>query len=164
MKKVISAMAVASAAALAVVGIGVGSAGAHNSGLSYDCFTVSAAYTNFPSTGVNSATLTVNGVAHDFSWTGPSFPASVDFVSHSGDPDVVVSSVYSSTSDDFHGEDSATFPADSCAPVTPPTTVPTTVPTTPTTTVPINVAPADATRPATVVAAAAVVATPAFTG
>jgi hypothetical protein len=156
MKKIVPVIAAASAAALAVLGIGVGGASAHDSGLSYDCFTVSAAYTNFPSTGVNSATVTVNGDAHDFTWTGPSFDAHVDFVSHSGDPDVVVTSVYSATADGFDGQDSATFPADDCAPAPPTTTI-----TPPTTTVPTEVSPSVAVR---AVAAEAVVAAPAFTG
>ena len=95
MKKVFSAIAVLAATTVATLGITVGSASADNATLSYDCFTVTAHYTDF-STGANTATITINGVAHDVSFTGKNGSATVPFVSHSGDPDVAVSTTFTS--------------------------------------------------------------------
>jgi hypothetical protein len=165
MKKTVSAFALITAVALGTIGLTIGSASAHDASLKYDCFTVTATFTNFatnpPGTGANTATVTVNGAASNFSWTTKDFVATVPFVSHSGDPDVVVKVA-------FHGLDgntdstSQTFPADSC-------TAPAVITVPPTTTIPTNVSPAVVTRtpaPAAAPAAAAeaVVASPAFTG
>jgi hypothetical protein len=160
MKKLFSALAALGAMTVVTLGLTAGVASAHNATLNYDCFTVRANYTNF-SAGANTATITINGIAHDVSFTGPNGSASVPFVSHSGDPDIHVSTTFIS-GDGLPKTISATFTADSCAP--PPTTAPPT--TTPaTTTIPTNVAPEVVTRPAAApVAAAAVVASPVFTG
>jgi hypothetical protein len=159
MKKIVSAFAVIAASAAATIGLLAGTAGAHTATLGYDCFTVTAHYVDFGA-GTHAATITINGTVHDVSFTGSSGDASVPFVSHSGDPDVVVSTTFIS-GDDKPKTISATFPADSCAP--PPTTAPpsTTRPTTPT--IPIQVGPETVVRP-TVVAASPVVASPTFTG
>ncbi len=157
MKKLFSAFAAVAAATVATLGLTVGVASAHNATLGYDCFTVTANYTNF-SAGANSASITINGTPHDVSFTGPNGSATVAFVSHSGDPDVEVSTTFIS-GDGLPKTISATFPADSCAP--PPTTAPPTAPPT----APIEVGPEVVVRPvAAPVAAGAVVATPVFTG
>ena len=168
MKKTVSTFALITAVALGTIGLTIGSASAHDSNSTYDCFTVTTHFTNFasnpPKSGSNTATVTVNGVSHPFSWTTVNFTATVPFVSHSGDPDVVVVVSFHGLDGNVGGE-TKTFPADSCtAPAV--ITVP---PTTPTTTIPTNVSPAVVTRtpaPAAAPAAAAeaVVASPAFTG
>ena len=114
MKKMLSALAVVAVTAVAALALTVGTASAHNATLSYDCFTVSANYTAF-SAGANTATITINGVVHDVSFTGPNGSATVPFVSHSGDPKVEVSTTFIS-GNDLPKTVSATFPADSCAP------------------------------------------------
>jgi len=163
MKKTISALALFAAVTLGTIGLTVGTASAHDANSTYDCFTVKTNFTNFasnpPGSGSNTATVTVNGVDHNFSWTTTNFTASVPFVSHSGDPDVVVKVAFHGLDGNVGGE-TKTFPADSCSP--PPTT--TTVPATTTTTIPTDVSPAVVVRPAAAAAAAAVVASPAFTG
>jgi hypothetical protein len=162
MKKTISALAVIAAVALGTIGLTIGSASAHNSSLNYDCFTVSAPLTNFatnpPGTGANTATVTVNGVDHNFSWTTKDFVATVPFTSHKGDPPVVAKVTFRGL-DGVTGGSTATFPADDCA-------APAVITVPPTTTIPTNVSPAVVTRtaPAAAPAAAAVVASPAFTG
>ena len=164
MKKTVSALALVAAVTLGTIGLTISSASAHDSNSTFDCFTVTTHFTNFatnpPGSGANTATVTVNGVDHNFSWTTKDFVATVPFVSHTGDAPVVVKVAFHGM-DGVTGGSSATFPADSCAaPVSttvPPTTAPTTIPT--------NVSPAVVTRtaaPAT--AAEAVVASPAFTG
>jgi len=158
MKKLFSAFAALAAATVATLGLTVGVASAHDATFTYDCFTVTAHYTNF-SAGANSATITINGVVHDVSFTGPNGSASVPFVSHSGDPAVQVSTTFTSGNGQPKTA-SASFPADSCTP--PPTTAP---PTVAPTTVPINVGPEVVVRPVVApVAAAAVIASPVFTG
>jgi hypothetical protein len=163
MKKIISAFAVIAAVALGTIGLTVGTASAHDATSTYDCFTVTTNFTDFavgtpPGSTVNTATITVNGATTNFSWPGANFVAKVPFVSHSGDPDVVVKVAWHGL-DGNVGSETHTFPADSCA-----APVSTTVP--PTTTIPTNVSPAVVTRtaPAAAPAAAAVVASPAFTG
>jgi hypothetical protein len=164
MKKTVSALALIVAVALGTIGLTMGSASAHDAAIKYDCFTVTTTFTNFatnpPGTGANTATVTVNGAVHNFSWTTKDFVATVPFVSHSGDAPVVVKVAFHGL-DGNTGGSSATFPADSCAApavITVPTTTPTTIPT--------NVSPAVVTRtaPAAAVAPEAVVASPAFTG
>ena len=159
MKKFFSACAALVAATVATLGLTVGVASAHDATLSYDCFTVTAHYTNF-SAGANNATITINGVVHDVSFTGPNGSASVPFVSHSGDPAVQVSTTFTSGNGQPKTA-SASFPADSCSP--PPTTAP---PTVAPTTIPTNVGPEGVVRPVAgpVVAAEAVIASPVFTG
>src|SRR4051812_14924456 len=93
MRKIISVLAIVGAVTLGTVALTVGTASAHDATLSYDCFKVSANYTNF-SAGANTATITINGVVHDVSFTGPNGSTSVPFVSHSGDPDVNVSTTF----------------------------------------------------------------------
>jgi hypothetical protein len=167
MKKTVSAFALITAVALGTIGLTIGSASAHDATLKYDCFTVTATFTNFatnpPGTGANTATVTVNGAATNFSWTTKDFTGTVPFTSHKGDPPVVVKVTFHGL-DGNTGSASQTFPADACAAPA----VITVPPTTPTTTIPTNVSPAVVTRtaPAAAPAAAAeaVVASPAFTG
>jgi hypothetical protein len=162
MKKTVSALAFIVAVALGTIGLTIGSASAHDATLKFDCFTVTTTFTNFatnpPGTGANTATVTVNGVVHNFSWTTKDFVATVPFVSHSGDAPVVVKVAFHGL-DGNTGGSSATFPADSCA-------APAVITVPPTTTIPTNVSPAVVTRtaPAAAVAPEAVVASPAFTG
>jgi hypothetical protein len=162
MKKTVSAFALITAVALGTIGLMIGNASAHDSSLKFDCFKVTASFTNFksnpPGSGANTATVTVNGVGHDFSWTTEDFTATVPFVSHSGDAPVVVTATFHGL-DGNTGGSSATFPADSCAA---PAVI--TVPPTTTTPIPTEVSPAVVTRTAPAVAAEAVVASPAFTG
>ncbi len=162
MKKTVSALALIAAVALGTIGLTIGNAGAHDSSLKYDCFTVTASFTNFasnpPGSGENTATVTVNGVNHAFSWKTEDFNATVPFVSHSGDADVVVKVAFHGM-DGNTGSNSATFPADDCAA---PAVI--TVPPTTTTPIPTDVSPAVVTRTAPAAAAQAVVASPAFTG
>lgn len=159
MKKLVSSFALVAAVSLATIGLMVGTAAAHTATLGYDCFTVTAHYVDFGA-GTHAATITINGTVHDVSFTGSSGDASVPFVSHSGDPDVVVSTTFIS-GNNLPKTISATFPADSCAP--PPTIPPTT-----TTTIPIQVGPETVVRPPvvrpSVVVAAPLIASPTFTG
>ena len=148
MKKTVSALALIAAVTLGTIGLTIGSASAHDSNSTFDCFTVTTHFTNFatnpPGSGANTATVTVNGVDHNFSWTTKDFVATVPFVSHTGDAPVVVKVAFHGL-DGNTGGSSATFPADSCAPAPAVITVP-----------PTTAAPATA--------AEAVVASPAFTG
>jgi hypothetical protein len=165
MRKTVQAVAAVAAVVAGTIGITMGSASAHTATLSYDCFNVTAKYVDFGD-GSHSATITINGTVHNVSFTGPSSTLTVPFVSHSGDPDVVVSTTFISGNNEPKTI-SATFSADSCAAATTTTRPPATT----TTTAPPNVSPDVVVRPATptpeaavVVAAVAVVATPAFTG
>jgi hypothetical protein len=45
-------------------------ASAHSSPITITCETITVAYASFPSTGTNSATVTINGTAQSFTWTG----------------------------------------------------------------------------------------------
>ena len=162
MKKTVSTLALIAAVALGTIGLTIGNASAHDAALKYDCFTVSASFTDFasnpPGSGANTATVTVQGAGHDFSWTTKDFTATVPFVSHSGDAPVVVNVAFHGL-DGNTGSTSATFPANSC---TAPAVI--TVPPTTTTPIPTEVSPAVVTRTAPAAAAEAVVASPAFTG
>ena len=101
----------------------------------------------------------MNGAGTNFSWKTKDFTATVPFVSHKGDADVVVKVAFHGL-DGNTGSTSATFPADDCAA---PAVI--TVPPTTTKPIPTNVSPAVVTRTAAPAAAAeAVVASPAFTG
>jgi hypothetical protein len=164
MKKTVSALALIAAVTLGTIGLTIGTASAHDSNSTYDCFNVTTTFTNFatnpPGSGANTATVTVKGTVHNFSWTTKDFVATVPFTSHSGDAPVVVVVSFHGLDGNTGGE-TKTFPADSCtAPAVitvPTTTAPTNIPT--------NVSPEVVTRtaaPAT--AAEAVVASPAFTG
>lgn len=160
--KIASMVALSAALAIGMIAFTAGIAGAHAT-ISYDCNTVTVDFTQFTPGSPSTATITVNGTDHDFEWTATSpeyvFTATVPYVSHSGDPDVVVNVTWQGPS--APGTASQTFSTESCP--APPTTTTTTTTTTPptTTTAPPSVSPSDATR---TVAAVAVVASPAFTG
>jgi hypothetical protein len=158
MKKSLGAFALVAGMCVATIGVFAAPSGAHTSTLGYDCFNVTAHLTKFASdgVGVNTAVVTVNGTAHDFSFTTTSFEANVPFVSHSGDPDVVASVTWHGF-DAHTGTVTQTFSADSCA--APPTTT-----TGSPTIAPATVSPDVVQRTAAATVSPAVVVAPAFTG
>ena len=116
MKKTVSAFALITAVALGTIGLTIGSASAHDASLKYDCFTVTATFTNFatnpPGTGANTATVTVNGAASNFSWTTKDFVATVPFTSHKRRPRTSSSRWRSTAWTATRDSTSQTFPAD----------------------------------------------------
>ena len=151
--KIASMLAVCFALTVGTIALTAGVASAHAL-ITYDCNTVTVNFTQFATNPPQeiTAVVNVNGVDHDFSWTTSDFTATVPFVSHAGDPDVVVKVTWQGLVEPGSAEQ--TFSTDDCA------SVPTTTTAPPTTTT-IAVGPNDASR---VAAAEAVVAAPVFTG
>jgi hypothetical protein len=164
MKKIVSAFALVAIAVAGVLALGIGTASAHNADISYNCTTVTVNLTDFPvvpadSPNTNSATITVNGTDHVFTWKTADFTATIPYVPSSTDTSVYVV-VHATGADGETAFKDDEFSTEGC---TPPPTTTTTAPPTTTTTSPAQpqVEPAVVVRPA---AAVAVVAAPAFTG